>query len=152
MFQICDAIFTDTVPVYIKNTGDGFFATFSNPGACLEAALTILKRLAARNRVTQSRPIDVRMGLHYGEMFLIDEETHDRHGNDLNIAFRVEGVSEAAFEDGLVEKLPDKNRIVATSVFFDMRVPKDAPFKRLGKANLKGIKEPVELYIYTGNI
>ena len=152
MFQICDVVFNENASVYIKNTGDGFFATFGNPGVCLESAVMILKKLAARNRVTKSKPIDVRIGLHYGDMYIVDEVTNDRHGNDLNIAFRVEGVTASAFEGKPLVDLPEKNRILATQVFYEMCNPQDAPFKRLGKAQLKGIQDPMELFLYSGKI
>jgi class 3 adenylate cyclase len=145
---ICDSVFTEHKPQYTKNTGDGFFATFQNAGACLSAAVLVLRRLDLRNRNTRNPPIDVRIGLHFGETFLMDEETLDRHGNDLNIAFRIEGVREDSFSPPPQTPLPEKNRIVMSKDFINALTHDSGSYARLGNARLKGIQNPLELYLY----
>jgi class 3 adenylate cyclase len=148
MFQLCDSVFKEHKPSFTKNTGDGFFATFTEAETCFLAARKIMRRIHHRNRVTQHLPIYVRIGLHAGETYYMDLTNMDRHGNDMNIAFRIEGVREEAFIGGLKSPLPEKDRIVASKHFLDL-VPKEKDnFLLLGEADLKGIKESVELYLY----
>ena len=146
LFQLCDAAFKDSTPAYTKNTGDGLLTTFNSAETCMKAALAIARNINHRNRNTQNPPIHVRMGLHAGETFLIDKATQDRHGNSLNIAFRIEGVTPAAFESGI--GLPERNRIIASKDFLKAYDKDREKFRLLGQAKLKGIEMPMELYLY----
>jgi class 3 adenylate cyclase len=91
----------------------------------------------------------VRIGLHAGITYLIDEQTRDLHGNDVNVAFRLESIQKSAF-DTLEAEFPEQDRVLCTKVFYDKLkdqvISLDVSFVRCGMAALKGIKEPIEVY------
>ena len=73
----------------IKNTGDGFFASFTNPKAALEAAVRIQRALDGEVFAP-----DVRIGVHAGDAFR-DSESRDYGGQDVHVASRVGGAANA---------------------------------------------------------
>jgi class 3 adenylate cyclase len=149
MFQLCGSVFKDHKPNYMKNTGDGFLATFSEAGVCYNAARAIIKLIQYRNKATHNLLIHVRIGIHSGETYYMDVGNMDRHGNDVNIAFRIEGVKADAFLGGAKVPLPEKDRIIVSKPFLDELKKDRESLTLLGHADLKGIKESVELFLYT---
>jgi len=75
----------------VKQTGDGFFASFENPGAAIEAAVAIQRALAAEIVAP-----DVRIGAHSGGAFRTEEST-DYGGQGVHVASRI-GAAAAAGE------------------------------------------------------
>jgi class 3 adenylate cyclase len=109
----------------IKQTGDGFFAAFENPGAAVEAAVAIQRALDSYDGVAP----DVRIGLHAGGAFSKDET--DYGGQGVHAAARI-GVLAGAGE------------ILASSDTVRDGAPRYR-FSEPRPVDLKGISEPVEI-------
>jgi class 3 adenylate cyclase len=107
----------------IKSLGDGFLATFDGPGRAVRCAVAIEKAL-------HQRGIDVRVGLHTGEVALSER---DVHGIAVHIASRV--LEEAGAGDVCVSRTV--RDLVAGSAL---------TFRSLGPHHLAGVEEPMELY------
>jgi class 3 adenylate cyclase len=76
----------------VKQTGDGFFASFENPRAALAAAVAIQRALAAEIVAP-----DVRIGAHSGGAFRTGDESADYGGQGVHVASRI-GAAAAAGE------------------------------------------------------
>ncbi|MGE0484139.1 MAG: adenylate/guanylate cyclase domain-containing protein [Gammaproteobacteria bacterium] len=145
--QIAEPVLASFNRRFFKGTGDGFLATFAEPAAALDAAVALEQRLQQRNQRTRNEPIHYRVALHFGDVWALDVGHTDIHGNDVNIAFRIEGVQADAFE-GTVSSLPRRDRILCSRAFLTS-VPRDrlqavlAGHVQCGEAHLKGITEPV---------
>ena len=74
----------------IKNTGDGFFASFGNPKAAIEAAVGIQRALDGEVFAP-----DVRIGVHTGGAFQAGGSS-DYGGQDVHVASRIGGAASAA--------------------------------------------------------
>jgi class 3 adenylate cyclase len=68
----------------IKQTGDGFFASFGNPKAAIEAAVRIQRALDAEIVAP-----DVRIGAHTGGAFATDADLTDYGGQGVHTAARI---------------------------------------------------------------
>jgi class 3 adenylate cyclase len=75
----------------VKQTGDGFFASFENPKTAIETAIAIQRALS-----TEIVAPDVRIGAHAGGAFRTDEST-DYGGQGVHVASRI-GAAAAAGE------------------------------------------------------
>jgi class 3 adenylate cyclase len=69
----------------VKSEGDGFMIAFQSAGKALECAAAIQRSLAERNKAA-AEPINVRMGLHSGEVI---REGEDFFGRNVIMAARV---------------------------------------------------------------
>jgi class 3 adenylate cyclase len=76
----------------VKKTGDGFFASFENPKAALEAAIGIQRALG-----DEIVAPDVRIGAHTGEAFRTGADSADYGGQGVHLAARI-GAAAAAGE------------------------------------------------------
>ncbi|MBF0188542.1 MAG: O-acetyl-ADP-ribose deacetylase [Magnetococcales bacterium] len=138
---------------FMKSTGDGFLATFSSPQLALGAAVVLDDRIHDRNRRTDNPPIHFRISLHIGAVYTIESmgvDGADVHGNDVNIAFRIEGVQQDSFQD-MEGELPVEDRILCSETFFEQcerskMLPFPVAMRRCGVAVLKGIQEPMAIY------
>jgi len=137
--------------VFKKGTGDGFLAAFRKPLDALDCAIETLKKLAERNKKSSNPAIDVRIALHFGRTYTLDRLTMDRHGNDVNVAFRLENLEgEPSFDAAAV---PAVNRILLSGEFFaeatrERRgIAGDSKF--LGTIKLKGIEHPCSVFLMT---
>lgn len=75
-----------------KLMGDGLLAEFTSVVDAVECAVTLQGGMAERNaEVRADRRIDVRIGLHLGDVIV---EGDDRHGEGVNLAARLEGLAE----------------------------------------------------------
>jgi class 3 adenylate cyclase len=74
----------------VKQTGDGFFASFETPKAAVEAAVAIQRALAAEIVAP-----DVRIGAHSGGAFRTDSESRDYGGQGVHVAARIGGAAAA---------------------------------------------------------
>jgi class 3 adenylate cyclase len=75
----------------IKQTGDGFFASFDNPKGAIEAAVAIQRALDAEIVAP-----DVRIGVHTGGAFHTDAEFTDYGGQGVHTASRIGAAAEPA--------------------------------------------------------
>lgn len=107
----------------IKSLGDGFLATFDGPGRAVKCAVAIAETVA-------SLGIEVRGGLHTGEVELSE---HDVHGIAVHIASRV------AEQAGAGE-------VYVSRTVRDLVAGSGIRFRGLGPHSLAGFEEPMELY------
>ncbi|WP_255856536.1 ATP-binding protein [Marinobacterium rhizophilum] len=135
-----------------KSLGDGILALFGAPIAhedhprrALYAALRMQERLrlhSDRVRLEQGIPLQVRVGIHTGEVVVREIRTDDLHtdydpvGNTIHIAARMEGIA----IPGTVLVSEASYRL--TEGYFD--------FKALGDTRVKGVSEPLAVYELQG--
>jgi class 3 adenylate cyclase len=110
----------------IKQTGDGFFASFENPKAALEAAVAIQRALDAEIVAP-----DVRIGAHTGDAFTTDGETRDFGGPGVHIAARIGAAA------GRAEILVSTDTLDGIASTFRLSEPR--------VETLKGLEAPVEV-------
>ena len=150
--DICERAFAVHSARFVKGTGDGFLATFLNPFSAFQSARRIMDDLRQRNERTANLPIHVRMALHHGSTYTIDQENKDIHGNDVNITFRMEGLTADAFTSAPSIELPATDRLLCSAEFrlamVNGKYPMEkASFEPMGMAGLKGIKEEKVIYL-----
>src|SRR5262245_3091572 len=74
----------------VKQTGDGFFASFENPKAAIDAAVGIQRALGGEIVAP-----DVRIGVHSGDAFRTESESTDYGGRAVHVASRIGGAATA---------------------------------------------------------
>jgi class 3 adenylate cyclase len=111
--------------VLIKSTGDGILARFDGPGRAVACAQELVGALC-------SLGIDVRMGLHVGEVEL--REDGDIGGIAVHIAARVMAVA-------------GTNEIACSRTVKDLTAGSGIAFDDIGTHALKGIEEAWQLYL-----
>jgi adenylate cyclase len=115
-----------------KLTGDGLLAEFGSVVDAVECAVTLQRGMAERNNgLADGRRIDVRMGLHVGDVIV---EGDDRHGDAVNIAARLQQIAESG---GIC---------VSNAVVDHVRHKVALRFEPRGEERLKNIAEPVRTY------
>jgi class 3 adenylate cyclase/TolB-like protein len=115
-----------------KLTGDGLLAEFGSVVDAVEAAVLLQREMVERNNgLAAERRIDVRMGLHVGDVIV---EGEDRHGDAVNIAARLQQIAESG-------------GICASGAVVDhVRHKVALRFEPRGEERLKNIAEPVAIY------
>ena len=115
-----------------KLTGDGLLAEFGSVVDAVECAVLLQREMAERNNgLPVERRIDVRMGLHVGDVII---EGEDRHGDAVNIAARLQQIAETG---GIC---------VSGAVVDHVRRKVALRFEARGEERLKNIAEPVAVY------
>lgn len=109
----------------IKNTGDGFFASFGNPKAAIEAAVGIQRALDGEVFAP-----DVRIGVHTGGAFQASGSS-DYGGQDVHVAARIGGAASAA------EILVSVETLDGVGGSFRLSEPRSE--------SLKGLDDPVDV-------
>lgn len=74
----------------IKGLGDGVMVAFTSARRAVTCATEIQRQVARRNRSHPDTPVEMRIGLHTGEVL---EEDGDLHGETVIIAKRIEGAA-----------------------------------------------------------
>jgi class 3 adenylate cyclase len=110
----------------IKQTGDGFFASFESPKAAIEAAVAIQRALD-----TEIVAPDVRIGAHTGDAFATDGETRDFGGAGVHTAARIGAAA------GRAEILVSTETLDGIASTFRLSEPR--------VETLKGMELPVEV-------
>jgi class 3 adenylate cyclase/predicted negative regulator of RcsB-dependent stress response len=110
----------------VKQTGDGFFASFDNPKAAIEAAVAIQRALAAEIVAP-----DVRIGAHTGGAFRTGADSADYGGQGVHVAARIGAAA------GAGEILVSTETLDGIGTTFRLSEPRSEA--------LKGLEEPVEL-------
>ncbi|MED5475523.1 MAG: tetratricopeptide repeat protein [Candidatus Neomarinimicrobiota bacterium] len=115
----------------IKNIGDAIFAEFNKTLDAINSGIEIQKQLEKRNNIaTNDNKIKVRIGLHYGEVYV---NNNDLFGNNVNICNRIESL---AFPGS-----------IACSEDFILQLGSMKIFKReYGFISLKNIKKPIKIF------
>jgi class 3 adenylate cyclase len=107
----------------IKQTGDGFFASFANPKAAIEAAVAIQRALDAELVAP-----DVRIGAHTGGAFHTDVDFTDYGGQGVHTAARIGAAAEAA------EILVSRETLDGVAAAFRLSEPRAQALKGLEHA------------------
>jgi class 3 adenylate cyclase len=110
----------------VKQTGDGFFASFENPRAAIDTAVAIQRALA-----DEIVAPDVRIGVHAGEAFRTDAESTDYGGQGVHVAARIGAIA------GAGEILVSTETLESAGASLRVSTARSE--------NLKGIEQPVEL-------
>ena len=117
----------------IKNTGDGFLAEFKTVSGAVECAVAMQTLLIARASKAPEKPeLKFRMGINLGE---ITFDHDDFYGDGVNIAARLEGLSEAP---GIC---------VSSLVYDQVRKKVTCSFEDIGEHSVKNIDDPVRVFV-----
>jgi adenylate cyclase len=130
--EICGGLVRPTLAEHggrlIKLTGDGFLAEFRSAVSAVACGMAIQSAMAAR----ETEPhIAFRIGLHLGEVI---EEGGDLYGHDVNLAARLETISEP---EGLC---------LSNAVFEAVRGKVAGHFEDGGLRPLRNIARPVHVW------
>ena len=123
----------------IKYIGDAVMAVFSEPSTAVERALEIQRRLRAYNAENpDTEDMEVRIGLHMGQVVMENQIQQDVFGRHVNRCSRIEGMA-------------DGGQIYMSYSVFDsakgwLITQPQVSYKSHGHYFLKGIDEPVEIY------
>jgi len=137
-------------PTFVKDTGDGLMVTFASGGDAVRAAIEFQRCMAGHNgSVSEKERIHTRVGIHFGETRVT--ELGDRHSADVNIAFRVQGLSRDQFieETGGLKRdeVPDRDRIFVTQqVYEDIHRTPDWKTRDIGFFEMKNIYGRHKIY------
>ncbi len=116
----------------IKTTGDGFMIEFASVLNAAQCAIDIQSALFERNlTVPEERRLQIRIGLHLGDV--VDSE-RDRFGDNVNLAARVEPLARPG-GISLTQQVADQ-----------IRGKIELPLRSLGRARLKNIDSPPEVF------
>jgi len=115
----------------VKSTGDGFLVEFDSALKAAECAVEIQRRLHERNQRSPENPIEVRIGIHVGD---VEEVNGDILGDAVNVASRVVPF---ACPGGVC---------ISELAFAHVRNKLAYPLLGLGPRSLKGVQDPVEVY------
>ena len=136
-------------PLFVKNTGDGFIATFSYATEALRASRLILNNIKVRNRKTKNPAIHVRISLHKGVVYMTDSADQDIHGKDVNVTFRIESLQKESFPK-IISNFPARDRILCSSSFYETlsndRNNDGLTTHYCGQAFLKGLESQFDIY------
>ena len=115
--EIMFPVFKNCESSFIKSTGDGFLVTFPHSRQAMDAAMRILDSARKYNAGAVEAPeIRLRFGAHFGGVRVRPDK--DRHGTNVNIPFRVEGLKAKDLievEGGILRKdFPSRDRILIT--------------------------------------
>ncbi len=115
----------------IKSTGDGFLIEFDSALKATQCAMNIQRRIHERNAEGGLAPIQIRIGIHLGDVV---QSGTDILGDAVNIAARIEPVAEpggicvsGAVQEQIRNKITDK-------------------LEKLPPTALKGLEIPMEIY------
>ena len=115
-----------------KLTGDGLLAEFGSVVDAVECAVLLQRKMAERNDgIADDKRIDVRMGVHVGDVII---EGDDRHGDAVNIAARLQQIAESG---GIC---------VSGAVVDHVRQKVALRFEPRGEERLKNIAKPVAVH------
>jgi TolB-like protein/class 3 adenylate cyclase len=115
----------------IKSTGDGFLVEFESALKATECAVEIQRRLRERNTREPTTPIQLRIGIHVGD---VEEAGGDIFGDAVNVASRVVPLAEPG------------GVCISDHVATHVRSKVPYPLERLSPRNLKGVREPLDVY------
>lgn len=110
----------------VKQTGDGFFASFDNPKAAIDAAVAIQRALAAEIVAP-----DVRIGAHTGGAFRTGADSADYGGQGVHVAARIGAAA------GAGEILVSTETLDGVGTSFRLSEPRAEA--------LKGFEQPIEV-------
>ena len=110
----------------VKQTGDGFFASFESPKAAIDAAVGIQRALAEEIVAP-----DVRIGAHAGDAFRTGSDSSDYGGQGVHVASRIGAAA------GAGEILVSAETLDGAGTTYRTSEPR--------AAELKGLEQPVDV-------
>jgi len=116
----------------VKTTGDGILIEFPSAVEAVRCAVRVQRATTdAEEKVSPHRRIAFRVGVHQGDVVV---ENDDLFGDGVNVAARLEGLSEAG------------GVYVSGRVYEDTVGRLDLPFEDRGEQQVKNIARPVRVY------
>lgn len=115
----------------IKSTGDGFLVEFGSALRAVQCAIDIQQHLHERNSQPGVIPIQLRVGIHLGD---VEERGSDIFGDAVNIASRIEPL---ALPGGLC---------ISGQVFDQVRNKIPNKLEKLEPKGLKNVRFPMDIY------
>jgi TolB-like protein/class 3 adenylate cyclase len=116
----------------VKNTGDGFVATFHSAVDAVRAAIRVQGGVQESEAAADNdHRIAFRIGINIGDVMV---EPHDIFGDDVNIAARLESIAEPG------------GTVISASAYEQVRGRIAADFVDLGEQHLKNIARPVRAF------
>jgi serine/threonine-protein kinase len=139
----------------LKDVGDGFLARFNAPSDAINAGLRF--QYALRQGDWQPQRIDVRIGLHLGEVTEIDEDHEGQRkvvGLPADIAARVMNLAQggqilltrAAFDSARQNIRRHPSIAAAGAPTGATPPPPEIKWMAYGRYAIKGIEEPIEIF------
>ncbi len=120
----------------VKTMGDGQLIEFASVVDAVRCAVEIQRGMAQRNQAPEEeKRIELRIGVNLGDVIVEDD---DIHGDGVNVAARLEGLSEVG---GIC---------VSGTVYDQIKNKVDFGFDDLGPQAVKNIAEPVRVYRMNG--
>jgi class 3 adenylate cyclase len=135
--------------LFLKCTGDGFFATFPDVAAALGAARDLLDWLRRHPADIGVPDLAIRLGVHHGEVQT--DQSGDRLGLAANLVFRLQAATEGERikPPARPVALPARNRILLTDAAVG-RLPEAerANAQAAGHFLFKGFDFPLEVFLW----
>jgi ATP-dependent Clp protease ATP-binding subunit ClpC len=125
--------------VFLKCTGDGFFAAYKNVKACLTMARSILE---------SENHSSIRMAVHWGAARTGPDG--DLLGVEVHRAFRMEALrqSDIVRSNPTLSTFPERSRImISKSAREQLSLEEKSLFTYAGQFKLKGFEDPYEIWI-----
>jgi hypothetical protein len=116
----------------VKFLGDGMLAEFSSLDAAVNAAHALQNSFPYLEEVKEAR-VSLRVGVHLGD--IVFGEDGDVYGSGVNVASRIEGHA------------PLAGVVVSDSAYQQLRHRRHYQFSSIGEKDLKGVPDPMELYV-----
>jgi class 3 adenylate cyclase len=135
--------------LFLKCTGDGFFATFPDCAAALRGARILLDWCGRHGDDLGIPGLGIRFGVHVGEVQT--DSTGDRLGLAANLTFRLQGAKpdEAVIGADEAPDLPAANRILLTGdAVAELGEGEAGGARRLGTFQFKGFDSPSEVWLW----
>lgn len=117
----------------VKLMGDGMLIEFPSVVEAVECAVEVQREIAAQNG---SMPLTYRMGVNLGDVIV---EGDDIHGDGVNIAARLEGLSEPG------------GVCISLAVWDQIKGKTEIAFADCGAHEVKNIPQPVSVWMWTPN-
>lgn len=115
----------------VKSTGDGALVEFGSALKATECAVEIQRRLHERNAKSPANPIQIRIGLHVGD---VEEASGDIFGDAVNVASRIVAVAEPG------------GVCISGQVYDHVRNKLAYGLESLGPQRLKGLRDPITVH------
>jgi len=116
----------------VKFLGDGMLAEFSSLDAAVNAAHGLQNSFPYLEEVKEAR-VSLRVGVHLGDIVFGDDG--DVYGSGVNVASRIESHA------------PLAGVVVSDSAYQQLRHRRHYQFSSIGEKDLKGVPDPMELYV-----
>ncbi len=115
----------------VKSIGDGLLLEFEDALDAVECGVEFQRLLHERNLQGGMPPLQIRVGIHLGD---VQRRGRDILGDAVNIASRIEPLAEPG------------GVCISEHVFAQVRNKVAYPFEKLGPKDLKGVREPIDVY------